>query len=373
MREVEPTRLALQLFGSYYKRLKPEDVNVSGFQKREFAFSHFGEEGMRRHMAFTDPRELLSYLAVRVPRHAYRSSAYYRDPAAKTMEEKGWEGADLVFDIDVDHVETPCKELHDRWTCKSCGASGWGAAHRCSSCGGETLERHTWVCDACISVARDEILKLTDFLENDLGFSSDEFTIIFSGHRGFHVHVESPTAKGLSQDGRREIVEYVRGLGVDVKHLVIKAGGGFKLRFGSGAPGWHGRVARWALIKTGVEDPILSLKEWEEILGECIGKEAVAIDEKVTIDTKRLVRLPNTLHGKTGLRAAPFTIRDLERENPLEGVKAFTEGEVVVDFKVDPPKRVLDMSLSPSTRTLPLYVALYMLLNGAEFSKFLPL
>jgi len=29
------------------------------------------------------------------------------------MENKGWIGADLIFDIDADHIETRCKTEHD--------------------------------------------------------------------------------------------------------------------------------------------------------------------------------------------------------------------------------------------------------------------
>jgi len=362
--------LAIRFFRSYYKRLSEADVNVSGFESREFAFSHFKEEGMRRHIAFNSPSELLQYMVERVPRHAYYSTAYYQDPAAKSMDEKGWRGADLVFDIDVDHIETPCKELHDRWLCRSCGSTGWGAPQACPSCGSENVERHSWVCDTCISVARDEVLKLVDFLEMDFGFSPSDILVMFSGHRGFHIHLESESVRELSQDARREIVEYVRGIGIDPKHLLVKTRGGYRLRFDGDALGWYGRIARWALSRTGQENPTLGFKEWEEIIREAVEREAVPIDEKVTIDTKRLIRLPNSLHGKTGLRVAPLRITDLEGESLIDKVKVFTDSEALVEIAGEPPKKILDVELSRSTRRLPLYAAIYLLLNGAELSRF---
>ncbi|WP_243675341.1 hypothetical protein [Vulcanisaeta distributa] len=37
------------------------------------------------------------------------------------------------------------------------------------------------------------------------------------------------------------------------------------------------------------------------------------IDEVVTMDVHRLIRLPNSLHGKTGLRVIRVSPSDLER------------------------------------------------------------
>jgi DNA primase small subunit len=367
----DPVALGKKYFHMYYKNVKLSDIYVTSFVNREFAFSYFGEGGMHRHTSFAKPEDLIEHLRATVPRHAYYSTAYYRDPGAKNMDEKGWLGADLVFDIDVDHIETPCKELHDRWFCKSCGASGWGNPSACPRCGSEAVEKHTWVCGTCINVARDEVLRLIDFLEMDLGFSRRELLVTFSGHRGFHVHVETPEVKELSQDARREIVDYVKGIGLDTRFLTVKTKGGHRLRYQAPLLGWYGRVARWALIKTGSEDPVISLSEWQSILEASVSKEAVAVDEKVTIDTKRLIRLPNSLHGKTGLKAAIFTVQELENLNIWDRVKVFTKGEVSLRLEEEAPKRVLDIELGENRElTLPTYAALYLLLNGAKLSKF---
>ncbi len=362
------SEVALRLFRSYYRSLKADEVNVTELSRREFAFSYFGEEGMHRHIAFGSTVQLLAHLAERAPRHAFYSTAYYRDPAAKNMDEKGWEGSDLVFDIDIDHVETPCKELHDRWVCKSCGASGWGAPLACPRCGSESIERHAWVCETCLSVASDEVLRLIELLESDFGLSGDEMLVTFSGHRGFHVHVEAPAVRELNQDARREIVDYIRGVGLEPDYMLVKARGGYRLR--AETYGWYGRCARWAIVKAGVENPTLSKREWEDLLRECVKREAVAVDERVTIDTRRLIRLPGSLHGKSGLRVARLSVQDLEGGSVLDKVKVFIRGEAVVEFEGEPPRRILDLEVGYSTRVLPLYAALYLLLNGAKLSKF---
>lgn len=366
----DPIEVGKRFFQVYYrKHLAPTDIQVSSLPSREFAFSYFGEEGMHRHISFGSLEELVEHLRASVPRHAYYSSAYYREPGARNMDEKGWLGADLIFDIDVDHVETPCKELHDSWVCKSCGAAGKGSVAVCPRCGSELIKRHTWVCENCINVARDEALRLVEFLQMDFGLSPDEIFVTFSGHRGFHVHVEATDAKLLSQDSRREIVDYIRGLGLDARVILTKVTGGFKLRYGAPALGWYGRIARWALVKAGNDDPVLSLSEWHSILGEAVAREAVAIDENVTIDVKRLIRLPNSLHGKTGLKAAVFSVHELENADVLERAKVFTKGEVVVELE-EGPQRVLDVELTGKKLVLPTYAALYLLLNGAKLAKF---
>ena len=49
-------------------------------------------------------QELIDYIKNLIPSHIYYSSAYYEKPDAATMGEKGWCGADLIFDLDADHI-----------------------------------------------------------------------------------------------------------------------------------------------------------------------------------------------------------------------------------------------------------------------------
>ncbi|MCX8181065.1 MAG: hypothetical protein N3E41_06800 [Thermofilaceae archaeon] len=353
------------LFQSYYKQLTVGDIVVSSLSKREFAFSYFDEGGMHRHISFEETGKLLNHLRASSPKHVYYSTAYYLYPSAKDMDAKGWEGADLVFDIDVDHIETDCKSAHDQWRCKTCNTSGWGNVKACPHCGGEAIEKRTWVCETCINVARDEVFKLVEMLEMDFGLSLHELFITFSGHRGFHIHVESPAVRVLNQDARRELIDYVKGLGIDIRVMLVKNKGGFKLRYGANSSGWYARISRWALFMLGAEDPVLNLRDWEKIFIGSMKKEAVAIDENVTIDTKRLIRLPNSLHGKTGLKAAPFTVNELEKGEFIEKVKVFSKEEIKISTGGELPKKVLDLEISSTSRTLPFYVALYLMLNGA--------
>jgi DNA primase small subunit len=62
------------------------------------------EMRMRRHVGFSGRDELFEYLKNLVPQHTYYSTAYYEKPDAGTMADKGWCGADLIFDLDADHI-----------------------------------------------------------------------------------------------------------------------------------------------------------------------------------------------------------------------------------------------------------------------------
>ena len=59
-------------------------------------------------------------------------------------------------------------------------------------------------------------------LENDFGFSQDELHVFFSGHRGYHVHIENDAVRSLDAMARKEIVDYVTGLGIKLFSIKSK-------------------------------------------------------------------------------------------------------------------------------------------------------
>src|SRR5690606_32198531 len=59
---------------------------------------------------------------------------------------------------------------------------------------------------------------------------------------------------------------------------------------------------------------------------------AALADEPVTTDTKRLIRLPSSLHGGSGLRVTPLAPKDLDDFDPLVDAVVFGEREVKVDL-----------------------------------------
>jgi len=317
------------------------------------------------------------------------------------MDAKGWLGADLVFDIDADHIPTPCNKQHDTWICKSCGATGHGTKpEKCPKCGGQKFTEINWLCDTCLEAAKEETIKLLEVLEHDFGFSVNEMKLAFSGHRGYHVHIEDPAVRTLDSIARKEIVDYVAGIGLNLTTYDIE--GGHSPSFDDF--GWSGRIAKgtYEFLLTanqeqleniglkrkpatqvlGQKDKILEswkgkgpwkmLKgvgpdSWAEILRQGIEKQSVRIDTVVTTDIHRLIRLANTLHGETGLKKVEFPANEIECFDPLKSAVAFRRGTVRVDVSEVPQFRLGDGVYGPFKNQiveLPTAVAIFLLCKG---------
>src|SRR2546429_8608486 len=73
------------------------------------------------------------------------------------------------FDIDADHLDTPCKIAHDDWKCKGCGAIGKGSAPKiCPKCKNDRMEVTAWLCDRCLQEAKEETIGLLEMIFSDL-------------------------------------------------------------------------------------------------------------------------------------------------------------------------------------------------------------
>lgn len=377
----------------------------SEIERREFGFFSFGGRSMFRHIGFNDTLRLRGYLMDRAPSHTYFSAAYYRDPEA-AMAQKGWLGADLVFDIDADHLDLPCHEKHDRWTCKTCGSEGVGhPPERCPECEKATFVEESWLCERCLSAAKYEAQKLIDILIQDFGYNpSKEISVNFSGNRGYHVHVRSPYAKGLDQLARREVVDYILGIGIQAEFQGLigrRVGSSQTTRQG----GWRGRSIRalYDFVANITQDDVKGLKlgrnasrnlmeHRDEILAAIMDRhpgriaryidsksldkllvvaakeQASHIDTVVTTDLRRLIRLPNTLHGKTGWLAQNVPLDDLADYNPLSRAMAFTEGTEKVYIRRAPEIVIGGETYGPfeeESQELPLAVAMFLLCRRA--------
>jgi len=338
------TRAYLQgAFAKFYRE-NPELIQPPpSMERREFGFQLFRGRVMVRHKRFKTPGELREFMARVGPSDAYRSAAYYERPDAE-MAEKGWLGADLAFDIDADHIETPCKEEHDVWRCVKCGRVGRGPApERCPKCGCEKFKVSTWPCEVCLKSAKEELQ-------------------YFSGHRGYHLMLEEETIRTLNQDERKEIADYLMAVGIDPALHGFEVGGSGHIRLD--APGWRGRIARGvyqvllsdeelrkagvrggalqrgreALLR-GLEEGVVRLPRgvgrgtWSRVALQGARMQSVRLDPVVTIDVHRLMRLEGSLHGKTGLRKVEVPISRLEVFDPLREAVAFRRGEVAVRIR----------------------------------------
>jgi len=341
-----------------------------------------------------------------VPSDVYYSSAYYEEPSASEMGEKGWFGADLIFDIDADHIPTPCEKVHDVWVCSNCNFSDRGVApEKCPSCGAQKIDTKTWVCEVCLETTKRETMKLLDMLTSDFGFSAKEMKVYFSGHRGYHVHVEEESVRNLDQIARREIVDYIVGIGLDMDIHGLKVIDQRLVGPDFSDVGWGGRIARGTyefllnsssqdLERLGLQrraiDAIVKYKSeileswkergpwnivkgvglasWQKIVEQGIELQSAKIDTVVTTDIHRLIRLDGTLHGKTGLKKTEVSVAGIDGFDPLKDAVAFKQGAVEVFVHESPKFRIGDTEyegLKERKVELPIAAGLFLLCKGA--------
>lgn len=358
------------VFREYYTKDFSLSESFPLIEKREFGFALF-EGWMLRHKSFKNKEELEFFLQNSVPSDAYFSCAYYEDPETE-MQRKGWLGADLIFDIDADHIPTPCDKVHDKWVCGVCGLTGKGfTPSKCPVCGAEKFEVSTWPCEVCLSSAKTETVKLLDMLMRDFGFSEKDTRVFFSGHRGYHVHVKSKAVRTLDAVARKEIVDYVSGLGLDVffhgfnkKSLRETPSSqsphlnefGWRKRLILGTQNFILNAREESLRKIGLKrktvetilqnrDVILKnwldrgtwgavrglgFETWRKIADYSAKLQSAKIDTVVTTDIHRLIRLVGTLHSKTGLKKVEFPISAIDDFEPFKRAVAFKTGTVTV-------------------------------------------
>jgi DNA primase small subunit len=394
-----------QKFCEYYR--DPSNVIPAPIfaEQREFGYLTFKERFMVRHKRFSGIASLRSALIQTVPSNVYHSCAYYENPNFD-MDKKGWLGADLVFDIDADHIPSPCNKIHDEFICAKCGFSGRGITPEvCPACEGTKFATKTWPCELCIQSAREETAKLVDMLSNDFGFSLDELHVFFSGHRGYHVHVEDEAVRSLDAMARKEIVDYVTGLGLAAldKESQEKRGRrkqsakkfnlhnfGWNKRLKTGMENFLLTATKDDLKNAGLRNPALlknkdaiikraitdgrwesindvSIQTWLKLAAYVKDLQSSKIDTVVTTDVHRLIRMAGTLHGKTGLKKVEFPAKNLQDFDPFSGAVAFKKGNVKVLVSDAPEFKMGGQTFGPyrnETKELPVAAAVMLICKG---------
>ncbi|WP_434530533.1 DNA primase small subunit PriS [Haloarcula sp. NS06] len=389
----ERTRAYLRgRFGDHYRQASVTPPPAAN--EREWGFIPWTEgpgETMVRHRSLLDLGEIEDFLGRRKPRHVYFSAGRYDEPSASTMSDKGWRSSDLVFDLDADHL--PSVVL---------GEDSY--AEMLAKC-------------------KDALRRLLDFLEDDFGF--DDLTIVFSGGRGYHVHVRDERIRHLERDARREVVDYVRGIGLEFDELVDEesvAGTAGRSspaqkRTLSTEGGWSARAHRHMLA---VVDDLLAMEEadaldrlqeydgigegkataalnaarsnYEQLeagnidvhpafyqlakilLHEVVAADNAPIDEPVTTDTNRLIRLPGSLHGGSGLEVQRIDRDDLDAFDPLVDPvpETFRGHDITVEVTDGGLVELYgdSFTLEAGNQTVPEHVGVFLMARGrAEKGK----
>ena len=356
---METQRFALNKFTDYYRTAK---ISVPQISQREFGVGGFAKKIESRHIAFQSDEALKNYLINDTPLYISHSIAYYEFPSATPMEKKNWGGADLIFDLDV-HAGiflTP-----------------------------EEMEK----------VKADAIALREDFLISDFGIPKRHIRTVFSGNRGFHLHINDPEYKGLGGDARREISDYVSATGLDYRSFFTEEGEGrgTMLRGPRESDwGYRGRFYRRVerMLKSepakihrrfrkeeearnflsGMREGIWSRTSVKDIVGrlgvvwEGLPIGSIEVDTNVTIDTKRLIRVPGTLHGSTGLAA--LEVENVEKFDPYRDAAVLGERPVRIEAKKPLPEqgfvgKTMEKMKKGEKREVPLSYGIYLFLKDA--------
>jgi DNA primase small subunit len=320
-----------------------DDVEVpTMIENREFGYIPFGK-GMVRHLSYKSPGELAADLVKQGPSSVFCSNGVYSDPRLP-MDEKGWKGAELIFDIDASSIPTACRSKHSFWTCKACGKviRSLERPARCPKCEGTNTTQLHWSCPECLEATKDHASRLIRFLTDDFGVPNASISLYFSGNRGYHLHVDDERFEGLDSSARAEIANYIRGTGLSLPQVSDYAP----------EVGWAARIAA-----SGEKD--------RPKLGQVVDSFGSKIDESVTTDIHRIFRMPGTLHGNSGL--LKMRVHDLRAFRPDYDPVVLGDEEVAISVQGAPAFSLRGRTFGPYSSEepeLPTYAAVYLMTKG---------
>nr|AAC27713.1 primase small subunit homolog [thermophilic archaeon 'Bonch-Osmolovskaya'] len=337
-REATKEERAKYYRGEWSAKRLPEFI-VETLENREFGFDHTGEGPSDRKNVFLDVRDLEDYMKATAPYAVYSSVALYEEP----REMEGWLGAELVFDIDAKDLPLRrCQHIHE----------------------------HGKVCPICLEDAKELARDTLIVLKEDFGFESVH--VIYSG-RGYHIRVLDDWRWPSDGKAREKILAYVSAAEEldykkDVQSNKIMLSSGyyrvFRIRFGY----FLKRISENHLRNFGLSEKQIKdvLENIDKIYNDFVlnakspniafpsslrrppkkglHKSGLMIllnssstfskayfDGRVTVDVKRILRLPSSLHSKVGFITTYIGPDEgkLERFNPFEdAVPRFRREEV---------------------------------------------
>lgn len=279
--------------------------------EREFGFDHNGEGPRDRYNAFSSVEELEKFLRSKAPYAVYSSVSYYEKPEQRA----GFKKAELVFDIDAKDLPV-----------KNCCEKGK-------------------VCENCLRLAKEMVLTIKDVIEEDLAIESRNMHYIYSG-RGYHIRILDDTVMRMGDSERAYLLDYITGsemLRAGAKKNFWLLDRGYARVFRTMLRVSLSQANEENLTGIGIDqktarkilknrEALLHLikekkfipKTKREILEKVLKINSSFLDAKVTVDVKRILRLPSTLHSKVSMKC--IEIKNLEKFEPLrDAVPKFIE------------------------------------------------
>jgi len=334
--------------------------------EREFGFQKFNS-GMTRHIAIKDNKELHLLLMKNVPSDVYCSNAYYSFPNLP-MNEKDWKEADLIFDIDAKDLNLECRKNHTVSKCADCNEISADTS-KCVKCNSIKLEKKSLPCKNCIDASKNEVLKLSKILTEDLDVQQNNIHVYFSGNEGFHVYVYNSQFQQLGSKERSELTDYIMFNGAIPETFGMKK---FKPNRSSfpdfEEKGWRGRFSREIYGSKSKRSKIITeliangYSSFQKTLENISGNLGAKIDPNVTMDIHRIFRLPGSLNSKSGL--TKIFCDDLLKFDPYVEASFLNESPVQILANCPIQFKLKNMKFGPYYNekiTVPTYAAAYMI------------
>jgi DNA primase small subunit len=297
-----------------YYREEWDVKKIPGFirnslNQREFGFDHLGRGPNDRYRVFRNIDFLRKFMRYRSPFAAYSSVAYYHKPQRRD----GWIKAELVFDVDAKDIPV-----------RSCGCDN--------------------VCQICLNQAKEIVVDILDTLKGDLGLKN--IHIVYSG-RGYHIRVLDETIMGLDSDVRSQIVRYIvgsdvpqseysnNGLAYKLEHFAIPFS--YPLVFTRRVEKTIFNLAPFVeidgvnekLLKDVIKNRMLIKSgDWgifrnkigpiryKKLIKSIASLNLSLVDAKVSIDLKRILRLPSSLHSGVSMKCTE--VQKIENFDPFQ-------------------------------------------------------
>ncbi|MDR3223273.1 MAG: DNA primase catalytic subunit PriS [Methanobrevibacter sp.] len=284
------------------------DFITENIYKREFGFDHYGQGPNDRYKTFLNERNLKKFLRTKTPFAAYISVAFYNEPRHR----QDWQKSEFVIDIDA-------KDMPIR----SCGCDN--------------------VCEICLNEALELARIYIDTLKGDLGLKN--IHLVYSG-RGYHIRVLDKFVMGEESEFRGEVLKYITGADVPTNEIPL----GYTNLF-------NNRLVRNIFHITGKEkiegintkllkdikknrDKIekdengnyqlgifkgeIGPRRYKNLLDGIARVNLSMADGKVSIDLKRILRLPSSLHSKVSMKCVE--VKNLDNFDPFKyAVPKFVE------------------------------------------------
>ncbi len=363
-------------FSDYYKLNKIS--SVPDVIHREFGYGVFKRKIANRNLSFSSELEMNYFLREKAPLFFSYSNSYYAFPSRTPTLQKNWLKADLIYEFDADEL------------------------------GLEVLTQNNiqWFNNEHLNEAKKQVFRLIGFLENDFNFPASEVLINFSGKAGYHVHLRWEKISNLNKRARIELVDYLTAKSFDFTNI----GFDFDSLFCPTHKGlWANRLIKgareffnldpkiaakiigsqskrtaqafslkekvFASLDEGKLAPVFAKKSgivWQKIFEHVLNKEKIPIDRQTSIDLNKIIRVPSTLHGDTGLVAKIIPIDSLKSFDPFIDAVVFGNESVKVSVLGAPKFSLKGQTFGPfdnSIEELPLFAAIYLIGKGAAVLK----